>query len=155
MYEIPPEYTVVERSPTVEEFRSLRAATGMNTRSREGVERGLPNTLFGVVIEHDSSDEAVGMGRIVGDGGTVLHICDMAVHPDHQGRGLGGAVMTAINDYIAEHAPPETYVNLLASVDGFYEQFGYEEGSPGVKAMVAWTPFRTDEGAGEPASEDD
>ncbi len=80
-------YAVREELPDPETFARLREAAGMPPRSLEGIERGLPNSLYGVVVVHDPTDEVVGMGRIVGDGGTVYQITDMAVHPDHQARG--------------------------------------------------------------------
>jgi GNAT superfamily N-acetyltransferase len=133
------EYVLEERLPTVDEFLELRAAAGMARRSRAAVEQGLPNSLFGVVVTHDPTDETVAMGRVVGDGGSVFHVTDMAVHPDHQRRGLGTRVMAAILDYIDETAPPRAYVNLMADVDGFYEQFGFEETRPASKGMYRRT----------------
>lgn len=133
------DYTLHERLPTVEEFQALRAAAGMAPRSRAGVERGLPNSLYAVVVGYEPTGETVGMGRVVGDGGSVFHVTDMAVHPDHQRRGVGRAVMTAILDYIQETAPPQAYVNLMADVDGFYEQFGFEETRPASKGMYLQT----------------
>jgi ribosomal protein S18 acetylase RimI-like enzyme len=112
----------------------------MTPRSREGVERGLPNSLFGVVTEHEPTGETVGMGRIVGDGGTVYQITDMAVHPDHQRRGLGTRVMEAILDYLEREAPSRAYVNLFADVEGFYERFGFEETRPASKGMYRRMP---------------
>jgi GNAT superfamily N-acetyltransferase len=132
-------YVLAERLPTVEQFRSLRAAAGMSTRSREAVERGLPNSLFGVVAVHEERGDVVGMARVVGDDGTVFHVCDMAVHPDHQRRGLGTRLMESVLDYVEETAPPEAYVNLMADVDGFYEQFGFEETRPASKGMYLRT----------------
>ncbi len=128
-------YDLRERLPGVEEFLALRSAAEMAPRSREAVERGLPNSLFGVTVVHRSTGETVGMGRVVGDGGAVFHVCDMAVHPDHQRRGLGTRVMEALVEYIEETAPPSAYVNLMADVDGFYERFGFEETRPASKGM--------------------
>ncbi|WP_254766316.1 GNAT family N-acetyltransferase [Salinilacihabitans rarus] len=128
-------YAIREELPDAETFAALREAAGMTPRSPEGIERGLPNSLFGVVAVHEPTDEVVGMGRIVGDGGTVYHVCDMAVHPDHQGRGLGTRIMIAIDDYLAATAPEGAYVNLVADVDGFYERFGFEETRPASKGM--------------------
>ena len=132
-------YALRERLPTVEEFLALRAAADMAPRSRAGVERGLPNSLYGVVVEPDGADAAVGMGRVVGDGGAVFHVTDMAVHPDHQRRGLGTAIMRAILDYVDATAPPRAYVNLMADVGGFYERFGFEETRPASKGMYLRT----------------
>lgn len=128
-------YAIREELPTAREFVSLRAAADMAPRSREAVERGLPNSVFGVVAVHEPTDETVGMGRIVGDDGAVYHVCDMAVHPDHQRRGLGTRIMESIEAYIDETAPPSAYVNLMADVDGFYERFGFEETRPASKGM--------------------
>lgn len=128
-------YVLRERLPTVEEFLALRESAGMTARSREAVERGLPNSVYSVVIVHEPSDETVGMGRIVGDDGAVYHISDMAIHPDHQRRGVGTRVMEALEEYVEETAPPTAYVNMMADVDGFYEQFGYEETRPASKGM--------------------
>lgn len=137
--DLPAEYELRETLPSPETFAALREAAGMPARSREGVDRGLPNSLFGVTVVHEPTGDAVGMGRVVGDGGTVYQICDMAVHPDHQGRGLGTAIMTALDDWIAETAPPNAYVNLFADVDGFYDRFGFEETRPASTGMYRRT----------------
>lgn len=128
-------YVLREGAPSAETFLALRAAAGMSPRPRSGAEKGLPNSLYGVTIVHEPTGEVVGMGRIVGDGGTVYHVCDMVVHPDHQGQGLGTRVMEALDAYIDETAPSGAYVNLIADVDGFYEGFGYEETAPASKGM--------------------
>jgi GNAT superfamily N-acetyltransferase len=124
-----------EELPTPERFRELRAAADMAERSREGVERGLPNSLYGATIVDTDTGDVVGMARVVGDGGSVFHICDMVVHPDHQRQGLGSQLMDAVMGYVDEHAPPNAYVNLMADVDGFYEQWGFEETRPASKGM--------------------
>ena len=134
------EYAVVDRLPTPDEFVGLREAAGMSARSREGVERGLPNSLFGVVVCHEPTGDTVGMGRVVGDSGTLYQICDVAVHPDHQRRGLGSRVMEAILSYLEREAPSRAYVDLIADVDGFYERFGFEETRPDSKAMYRRMP---------------
>jgi len=128
-------YEVREELPSAERFLELRAAAGMSPRDREGVARGLPNSLYGVTVVDEDSGETVGMARIVGDGGSVYHLCDMVVHPEHQRQGLGSRLMDALVAWIDEHAPPDAYVNLMADVDGFYEQWGFEETRPASKGM--------------------
>jgi len=128
-------YVVRETLPTPDEFLHLRDVADMAPRTREAVERGLPNSVFGVTVVHEPSAEAVGMGRIVGDDGSVYHVCDMAVHPDHQRQGLGTKIMDALMGYVEETAPPSAYVNLMADVEGFYERFGFAETRPASKGM--------------------
>ena len=132
-------YAIREELPEPETFAALREAAGMPPRSLEGIERGLPNSVYGVVAVYEPTGEVVGMGRIVGDDGTVYQISDMAVHPDHQRRGLGTQIMERLEAYLDETAPPNAYVNLMADVDGFYERFGYEETRPASKGMYRRT----------------
>ena len=57
----------------------------MRPRTVSGATKGLGSELYSVLLRHNESNEIVGMGRIVGDGGTVFHICDMAVEEEWQG----------------------------------------------------------------------
>mgnify|MGYP006293183181 FL=1 len=128
-------YRLRESPPTVDRFLELRDAAGMAERSREAVERGLPNSRYAVTVVDKATGETVGMARVVGDGGSVFHVCDMVVHPEHQGQGLGSRMMDALMDWIDETAPQRAYVNLMADVDGFYEQWGFERTAPASKGM--------------------
>ena len=73
-----------EAVPTVEDYCQLRVLAGLSAKSREAAARALPNTLFGVCAYQGA--ELVAMGRIVGDGGCHLQVCDIAVLPRLQGR---------------------------------------------------------------------
>ena len=107
----------------------------MGTRSLEGVKKGLGNELFGALLYHRDSGELVGMGRVVGDGGTVFHICDMVVKPEWQKKGGGTMIMDALMDFIEELGISDAYVNLIADVDGFYEKWGFKPTRPCSKGM--------------------
>jgi GNAT superfamily N-acetyltransferase len=107
----------------------------MSERSVEAVERGLPNTLFGVHVVKTDTETAVGMARVVGDGGANFHLVDTAVAEPHQGRGIGTAMVDAVVRWIRMTAPDGAYVDLLADVDGFYERWGFEGTAPASRAM--------------------
>ncbi|MFE3501792.1 GNAT family N-acetyltransferase [Kitasatospora sp. NPDC059160] len=113
--------------PTVEVFRRLRTDAGLSDRAPEDVAIGLPNTWYGVVLHHEG--EPIGMGRIIGDGGTAFQIVDICVHPAHQGRGLGKRIMAALTEELDRRAPATAYVSLIA--DGparlLYERFGFKD----------------------------
>jgi len=128
-------YELRESVPDPETFVALREAADMSSRSLSAARRGLPNTVYGVSIVETDTGETVAMARIVGDGGTVYHICDMVVRPGHQRQGLGSQMMDALMEFIDEHAAETAYVNLMADVDGFYEQWGFEQTAPVSKGM--------------------
>nr|WP_303650318.1 GNAT family N-acetyltransferase [Halalkalicoccus sp. NIPERK01] len=105
----------------------------MNAHTEEAARRGLGNELFAVTVREGT--QAVAMGRIVGDGATVYQLVDIAVHPDHQGEGLGRRVVERLLAYLDDNAPETAYVNLIANVPEFYERFGFETCAPELVGM--------------------
>lgn len=130
-------YTVLHAVPDVQTYCHLRVACGLSPKSAEAAARGLPNTLFGVQILHGG--KAVGMGRVTGDGGTAFQVVDIAVLPEHQGRGLGKRLMAEIAAWLQAHVPETGYVSLLADTpaDALYAQFGFVHTAPRTLGM-AW-----------------
>src|SRR3954462_12653311 len=118
-------YEMIAGVPSVEVFRRLRTDAGLSDRDPAAVAAALPNTWYGVVLRHEG--EPIGMGRIIGDGGTAFQVVDICVHPAHQGRGLGRRIMAALREDLERRAPATAYVSLIA--DGparfLYEKFGF------------------------------
>jgi GNAT superfamily N-acetyltransferase len=123
------EYEIALRNPTVAEYCALRAVAGLCPRREEIVRVALPNTLFAVVVESPGS--AAGMGRVVGDGGTVFQVADIAL-PEHQGRGLGKQILDAIDAWLHQTARPGAFVNLFADrgVASLYARYGFRPRDP-------------------------
>lgn len=123
-------YSIVAAIPSVEDYMNLRAAAGLTPFLREAAVRGLPNSVFAVQIMHEG--KAIGMGRLIGDGGCFFQVTDIAVHPDHQGRGLGKAIMAAIMEHVNTALPASAYVSLIADVPAnrLYANFGFKETAP-------------------------
>lgn len=130
-----PEYEIAVRNPTVAEYCALRAGAGLTPRSEKIVRVALPNTLFAVVVEHQS--RAVGMGRVVGDGGTVFQVADIAVLPEHQGRGLGKQILDTIDAWLRRTARTGAFVNLFADrgVAPLYARYGFQARHPDEPGM--------------------
>ena len=129
-------FKIEENSPDAETFLILRESAGMNPRSIEGARKGLGNELFSVLLRLEESDEIVGMGRVIGDGGTIFVICDMLVIEEYQGNGGGTMIMNKLMQYLLQEAPPRSYINLMADVDGFYERWGFVPSLPDSRGMV-------------------
>lgn len=130
---------MVERVPSVEDYNRVRVAAGLSRKDPEAAAVGLANTVFGACAEKDG--EIVGIGRIVGDGALFFEVVDIAVVPEHQGKGLGAGIMGALMSYLRENARPGAFVSLAADagVSPFYERYGFEvrpPGSPGMSLVI-------------------
>ncbi len=132
------DYGLIERPPTAEQLVALRAVTGLTPKSLDAARAALPATLYAVCVELDG--ETVGTGRVIGDGGCWFVIVDVAVHPDHQGKGLGGRIVGALDAWIGANAPDSAQAMLLADVpaDTLYERFGYKRSAPGCIGMIKY-----------------
>lgn len=124
------DYKLIERVPTIDEYRELRRLAGLSQKSEEAAAAGLPNTRYAVVIERDGV--AIGMGRVIGDGGTAFQVTDIAVLPEHQGQGLGKQIVARLVDWLRTSAPKSGYVSLIAdgTAKDLYAKFGFKETAP-------------------------
>ena len=124
------EYTVIHATPSVENYMSLRASSGLSPKTLQAATIGLPNTLFAVQIAPSSSpDTIVGMGRMIGDGGCSFHVVDIAVLPAHQGKGLGKRIMKELKAWMDKNVPESGTVELIADgrANELYKQYGFVE----------------------------
>lgn len=122
---LPPGYAISLDPPTPTEHMHLRAIAGLSPLPNETVSAAaLRNSTLCVVVR--LKEQAVAMGRMVGDGNLNLLICDMAVDPAHQRKGLGNAVLQAMLDWKLQHAP-HAYACLLGDPPGMklYMRHGF------------------------------
>lgn len=129
-------YSISHDIPSVETYRYLRQASGLSAKTVEAASRGLPNSLFAVQIL--CAGQTVAMGRVIGDGGTFYQVVDIAVLPEHQGRGLGKKVMSEIQGYMEREVPASAYVSLLADGEAYrlYQQYGFALTAPASVGMA-------------------
>jgi len=136
-------YSILRRTPSIATYRHLREAAGLAPKSAAAAAVGLRGTLFAVQVR--AGGRTVGMGRVIGDGGCFFQVVDIAVLPEHRGRGLGKTIMGEIAAYLAAHVPSTGYVSLIA--DGkaheLYAQFGFVPTAPASVGM--YLPRRTRE----------
>lgn len=130
------EYTLSLETPSAHDYRRLRRIAGLSEKSAESAARGLPNTIVGVVVR--DGDAAVGMGRVIGDGGLFFQVVDIAVDPAHQGRGLGKRIMAVLLERLRAVAPNGAYVSLIADGEAhrLYAQYGFAPTAPASIGMA-------------------
>lgn len=131
-------YAITDAIPSIDDYCRLRVAAGLSARSTEAAAAGLPNTIVGVVVSHDG--RAVGMGRVIGDGGLFFQLVDIAVDPAHQGNGLGKAIVGRLVETLKRSVPAEAYVSLIAdgAAHRLYAQYGFAPTAPASIGMALW-----------------
>ncbi len=114
---------------TPELFLELYTAVGWEPPGIEQVAQALQHTV--VTFTAWEADRALGMARLLGDGGMSYYIKDFVVRPDCQGQGVGAALMERIEAFIYKSLRPGWAVSLeLISTQeavGFYQKRGFEE----------------------------
>jgi GNAT superfamily N-acetyltransferase len=132
-------YTLRVQIPEIATYRQLRSAAGLSPKTEAAARIGLANGLYSVMVF--DGDRAVGMGRVVGDGGCFFQVVDIAVMPDHQGQGLGKQIMSAIAAWLQREVPASGYVSLIADGQAhqLYAQYGFQPTAPASIGM-AWMP---------------
>ena len=69
-------------------------------------------------------ERLVGAGRAIADGVDCAYLCDVAIHPDYQGHGLGRELMTQLRRLTEGHRKIILYA--AAGKDGFYRRLGFD-----------------------------
>ena len=120
-------YTIKENQLNYETYYTLRKSVGWNNWSKEQAEKALENSYYSIVIFYN--DNAIGMGRVVGDG-IYFIIVDVVVRPEYQGKGIGRILIDELRRFINNNGVKGTdiFVELCAVPDKipFYEKFGFE-----------------------------
>ena len=125
-----------ESQPPKEVFFKLYETTGWNEGygfSREDLHEAIRHSWY-MVAAYDG-DELVGFGRVLSDGVYHAFICEMIVHPDNQGKGIGKEILERL---VAKcHAHHIRLIQLFSATGKaeFYRKFGFEERQPGAPGM--------------------
>ena len=93
-------YIVKENQLDYETYYTLRESVGWNNWSKEQAENALKNSYYSIVIY--DKDNAIGMGRVVGDG-IYFIVADIVVKPEYQGNKIGTKIIKYILEYIEKN----------------------------------------------------
>ena len=70
-------------------------------------------------------EQLVGVGRALADGLDCSYICDVAIHPQYQGVGLGRQIIEKLIHLSKGHKKIILYANL--GKEGFYAKLGFKK----------------------------
>lgn len=118
-------YTIKENQLNYETYYTLRESLGWNNWSKEQAEKALENSYYSIVIFYN--DNAIGMGRVVGDG-IYFTIVDIVVRPEYQCRKIGTTIMNSILEYIEKNMCEGSRVSVQLLAEVGKEQFYIKQG---------------------------
>ncbi len=114
-----------------EELSALYRVAPLGDKPPQSLMTVFGNSMFKCFVCEES--RLVGAGRVLADGLDTAYIADVAVHPDHQRKGLGSAIIRRLVDMAAEHKKILLYAN--PGTEGFYSKLGFLKMNT---AMAIW-----------------
>ena len=127
---------------TAEEYMNLRKMVGWVQFPLEEAQACIDNAYMVQCVRDD--DKAIGVVRLLWDGGYIAFLSDVIVDPEYQRQGIGRKLVEACINRLKKDMKPGYKVKLtLNSAKGkepFYEKFGFrvrpnEDAGP---AMDQW-----------------
>ena len=124
--ETPMNIRYAEQSPASEEYFPLFLSTGWNDEYRftEDEIRAAISGSWYVVSAYDGG-KLIGFGRTISDGVHHALVVDMIVHPEYQGRGIGGEILKMIVVECRSHNIRDIQLFAAKGKAGFYERHGF------------------------------
>lgn len=103
------------------ELSAMYRLAPLGDKSPGWLETAFTNSMFRFFARKDGA--VVAAGRAVADGVDCAYICDIAVHPSHQGQGLGGEVIARL--VAASKGHRKIILYAVPGKEDFYRKFGF------------------------------
>jgi ribosomal protein S18 acetylase RimI-like enzyme len=104
-----------------EELSDLYRAAPLGDKKAEHLRKVFSNSMFTCLVYEGT--KLVAAGRALADGGDCSYLCDVAVLPSHQGRGLGKQVVNQLVEASRGHKKIILYA--VPGKEPFYRKFGF------------------------------
>ena len=115
-----------------EEVNSIRASVGFRQIHPEQLQASLHGSAF-IIAAYDQS-RAVGVARLIWDGGSVALIHDVLVVPEYQMQGIEAELIAHILDFLKSKLKPgwgiQVDIRAWDHREKFYESLGFQVSTP-------------------------
>jgi GNAT superfamily N-acetyltransferase len=129
-----------ELSPAKEDFIKLHQTTGWNAKglyTYDQLYTAICNSWYSISIYHNRN--LIGFGRIISDGIYQTLICDVMVHPEYQGQGIGKKIIEALLKKCEEEGIKWVQLFCAKGKQEFYHKLGFisrESEAPGMSIFI-------------------
>jgi len=93
----------------------------LGNKSPAGLQTTYGNSMYKCFVYQDG--QVIGAGRALADGLDCSYLCDVVVHPEHQGRGIGKEIISRLVGLSKDHKKIILYAN--PGKEGFYRKLGF------------------------------
>ena len=115
-----------------DELSNLYRIAPLGNKKASDLKVVFTNSMYRTFVREDGI--LIGAGRAVADGIDVSYLADIAVHPDHQGRGLGKEIVSRLRELSKHHKKIILYA--APGKDTFYLKLGFK------RMLTAMAVFR-------------
>jgi len=122
-----------------QELSNLYKIAPLGDKKAENLKTVFLNSIYKCFV-YDNGN-LVGVGRALADGVDCSYICDIAIHPDYQGQGIGKEIVLKLVEFSKEHKKIILYAN--PGKEPFYSKLGF------AKMNTAMAIFKNQEQAKE------
>ena len=116
-------------SITPEEYMELRKKVGWMQFPLEEAKNCVENAYMIVCVRDEG--KAIGVVRLLWDGGYVAFLSDVIVDPAYQGRGIGRTLVESVIKRIKDNMKPgfkvKLNLNAAKGKEPFYEKLGFRQ----------------------------
>ena len=113
---------------TAEEFLSLRASVGWVDLPLEEAQLCVENAYLIIGVRDD--EKAIGLARMMWDGGYMAFLSDVIVDENYRGLGIGRKLVEMCIEKLKSDLKPgfkvKMTLNSARGKEAFYEKFGFE-----------------------------
>jgi ribosomal protein S18 acetylase RimI-like enzyme len=103
------------------ELSELFRIAPLGQKSAKHLQLVFNNSLFKFIVM--DSGKLIGAGRALADGADCAYICDVVIHPEYQGRGVGKQLVNKLIDASSGHSKIIMYAK--PGKEGFYLGLGF------------------------------
>lgn len=115
----------------------LSRAYWANTRPREMTDKAFANSMVFGVYE---GQKQIGIARVVTDFSVFAYLCDVFIHENYRGHGLGKWLMQTVTEH-PDLKHVRRFMLVTSDAHGLYQQFGFSQIEEPHKWMHLVRPF--------------